>query len=203
MRKNDFCIGVRFRAVGVDAHIDPQENARFMVVFRQIGFDFPFYTVGADDSVRPRKRAVLRKSDAHPQYFNGPMRRPQASFEAQPRNARLLAPRWASAPTTDNARFHDFEGGQSRPPLQRVLKITRVRRKNAVIPIPRRGFYFPTQKRSKILFVISSRMVRPVTSPRADMAASTSTSTASGVMPCRMDSSAASSAFPARRTASA
>ena len=50
--------------------------------------------------------------------FNGPMRRPQASFEAQPRNARLLAPRWASAPTTDNARFHDFVGGQSRPPLQ-------------------------------------------------------------------------------------
>ena len=29
------------------------------------------------------------------------MRRPQASFEAQPRSARLLAPRWASAPTTD------------------------------------------------------------------------------------------------------
>ena len=183
MRKNDFCIGVRFRAVGVDAHIDPQENARFMVVFRQIGFDFPFYTVGADDSVRPRKRAVLRKSDAHPQHFEGPM--------------------WTSAPTTDNARFHDFEGGQSRPPLQRVLKITRVRRKNAVLPVLCRGFYFPTQKRSKILFVISSRMVRPVTSPRADMAASTSTSTASGVMPCRMDSSAASSAFPARRTASA
>ena len=36
MRKNDFCTGVRFRAVGVDAHIDPQENARFMVVFRRI-----------------------------------------------------------------------------------------------------------------------------------------------------------------------
>ena len=53
MRKNEFCTGVRFYTVGVDAHIDPQENARFMVVFRQIGFDFPFYTVGADDSVRP------------------------------------------------------------------------------------------------------------------------------------------------------
>ena len=48
----------------------------------------------------------------------GPMRHPQASFEAQPHNARLLGPMWASAPTTDNARFHDFVGGQSRPPLQ-------------------------------------------------------------------------------------
>ena len=88
-------------------------------------------------------------------------------------------------------------------PLQMRVKNVQVGRKNAVLPVLCRGFYFPTQKRSKILFVISSRMVRPVTSPRADMAASTSTSTASGVMPCRMDSSAASSAFPARRTASA
>ena len=36
------------------------------------------------------------------------MRRPQASFEAQPRNARLLAPRWASAPTKDLAKRNGF-----------------------------------------------------------------------------------------------
>ena len=48
-----------FRVVGVDAHIDPQENARFMVVFRRIGFDFPFYTVGADDPVRPPEMPVF------------------------------------------------------------------------------------------------------------------------------------------------
>ena len=142
-----------------------------------------FHVVGADDPVRRRKCAFLRKSDAKSQYFEGTM--------------------WASAPTNNHENSTNFEGGQGRPPLQMRVKNVQVRRKNAVLPVLCRGFYFPTQKRSKILFVISSRMVRPVTSPRADMAASTSTSTASGVMPCRMDSSAASSAFPARRTASA
>ena len=52
----------------------------------------------------------------------GPMRRPQASFEAQPRSARLLAPRWASAPTNIHEKSTDLEGGQSRPPLQRSMK---------------------------------------------------------------------------------
>ena len=50
------------------------------------------------------------------------MRRPQASFEAQPRSARLLAPRWASAPTNIHEKSTDLEGGQSRPPLQRSMK---------------------------------------------------------------------------------
>jgi len=40
--------------------------------------------------------------------FGGSMRRPQASFEAQPRNARLLAPRWASTPTARNGKRGDF-----------------------------------------------------------------------------------------------
>ena len=35
------------------------------------------------------------------------MRRPQASFEAQPRSARLLAPRWASTPTARNRKCGD------------------------------------------------------------------------------------------------
>ena len=39
-----------------------------------------------------------RRSDANPKHFNGPM--------------------WASAPTNDRAGFHDFVGGQGRPPLQ-------------------------------------------------------------------------------------
>ena len=110
----------------------PAANARFMVVFRRIGFDFPFrsvgvdahidppetpvlwwfsgeyvklrfHVVGADDPVRPRKRAVLRKSDANPQHFEGPM--------------------WASAPTNNHENSTNFEGGQSRPPLQ--MKIDR------------------------------------------------------------------------------
>ena len=38
----------------------------------------------------------------------GSMRRPQASFEAQPRSARLLAPRWASTPTLRNGKRGDF-----------------------------------------------------------------------------------------------
>ena len=46
---------------------------------------------------------------------------------------------WASAPTNDRAGFHDFVGGQGRPPLQMVLKITRVRRKIAAFPVSRRG----------------------------------------------------------------
>ena len=43
--------------------------------------------------------------------------------------------------------------------------------------------YFPTQKRSKILAVMSSRTVAPVTSPMASMASSISMSTMSGVSP--------------------
>ena len=52
--------------------------------------------------------------------------------------------------------------------------------------------YFPTQKRSKIRLVMSSRTVAPVTSPMASIAASTSSSSASGVTasfsPCRAES---------------
>ena len=52
-------------------------------------------------------------------------------------------------------------------------------------------------------FVISSRIVRPVTSPSARIAASRSTSTASGVKPARSERSAASTDFLARTIASA
>lgn len=50
-------------------------------------------------------------------------------------------------------------------------------------------------------FVISSRIVRPVTSPSASMAASRSTRTASGVIPARMLRTAESTDFFARRMA--
>ena len=140
----------------------------------------------ADRVVRPYKRP--RKT----QRFSVSRRRGRCHID--PPSRTKTPPRRADGRYCIGFRFS---------PLQMRVKNVQVGRKNAVIPIPCRGLYFPTQKRSKILFVISSRMVRPVTSPRADMAASTSTSTASGVMPCRMDSSAASSAFPARRTASA
>ena len=41
---------------------------------------------------------------------------------------------WASAPTNIHEKSTDFEGGQSRPPLQRVLKTRRVRRKLLRLP---------------------------------------------------------------------
>ena len=54
--------------------------------------------------------------------------------------------------------------------------------------------YLPTQKRSKILAVMSSLTVAPVTSPMESMASSTSVSTASGVSPsfnpCKAESMA-------------
>ena len=40
----------------------PAESTYFMVVFRRIRVDFPFYVVGADDPVRPRKMPAHRKS---------------------------------------------------------------------------------------------------------------------------------------------
>ena len=62
--------------------------------------------------------------------------------------------------------------------------------------------YFPTQNRSKILAVISSLTVAPVTSPMASMACSMSISTASGVTPVFMLCIALSIASYARRIAS-
>ena len=43
-------------------------------------------------------------------------------------------PMWASAPTNIHEKSTNFEGGQSRPPLQRVLKTRRVRRKLLRLP---------------------------------------------------------------------
>ena len=107
--------------VGADAHIGPPKCFEFVSNFRKNG-QFrradrvvrPYGGKWETDTFSPENR---HKTGA----FGGSMRRPQASFEAQPRNARLLAPRWASAPTNDHGKTPDFEGGQSRPPLQRVL----------------------------------------------------------------------------------
>ena len=63
--------------------------------------------------------------------------------------------------------------------------------------------YFPTQKRSNMRWVTSSRTVRPVSSPSAAMAPSASVSTASGVTPSSMAARAALMAVSARLTASA
>ena len=63
--------------------------------------------------------------------------------------------------------------------------------------------HFPTQKRSKMRATMSSRAVRPVSSPRAVCACSTSVSTTSGVMPPSSASFAARTLSSARRTASA
>ena len=53
------------------------------------------------------------------------------------------------------------------------------------------GPYFPTQNRAKIRSTTSSRTLRPVSSPSAAMAPSTSVRTASGVMPRARPSDAA------------
>ncbi len=63
--------------------------------------------------------------------------------------------------------------------------------------------YFPTQNRSKMRLVISSRMVCPVISPKASRAASTSTSTASGVICASMECRASRMASMALARASA
>ena len=84
-------------------------------------------SVGADASVRPwgngKFVAAYRKNGRAPR---GSMRRPQASFEAQPRAARLLAPKMGIDPYkygTDSHRCIRFcgcapPGGQGRPPLR-------------------------------------------------------------------------------------
>ena len=94
----------------------PARNDRFMAVFRRNRVDFLFYAVGADDPVRPPENALFHgKPMRNRNIFNGPM--------------------WASAPTIGHENSTNFEGGQSRPPLQRVLKITRVMRKIAASPV--------------------------------------------------------------------
>ena len=48
-----------FRAVGVDAHIDPPETSDFYGNPMRIRTIFAFFAVGADDPVRPRKMSVF------------------------------------------------------------------------------------------------------------------------------------------------
>ncbi len=76
-------------------------------------------------------------------------------------------------------------------------------RGGGIVKICDHSSYFPTQKRSKILCVTSSRTVRPVSSPMASIAASSSIRTASGVIPSRIACCAARRLSAARRTASA
>ena len=90
--------------------------------------------VGADDPVRPwgnGKFAATFRKNGRASY--GSMRRPQASFEAQPRAARLLAPKMGIDPYKRCAGLHRCirvcrcvpPGGQRRPPLQDVVRFRR------------------------------------------------------------------------------
>ena len=94
--------------VGADAHIGPSNCCEFASVFHKTE-----QFRRADRVVRPYggkwKTDTFSPENRHKTgAFGGSMRRPQASFEAQPRNARLLAPRWASTPTLRNGKRGDF-----------------------------------------------------------------------------------------------
>ena len=94
--------------VGADAHIGPLKCCDFASDFHKTG-----QFRRADRVVRPygakSKISTLSPENRHKTGAScGSMRRPQASFEAQPRNARLLAPRWASTPTLRNGKRGDF-----------------------------------------------------------------------------------------------
>ena len=54
--------------------------------------------VGADAHIGPAETADFPKIQCEFATFFGPMRCPQASFEAQPRSARLLAPKMGIGP---------------------------------------------------------------------------------------------------------
>ena len=110
--------------VGVDAHIDPAGcNRKIARIFGE-NVKRP---VGADASVRPwgndKLAATFRKNG---RVSCGSMRRPQASFEAQPRAARLLAPKMGIDPYKHGTDSHWCvcvrggipPGGQRRPPLR-------------------------------------------------------------------------------------
>ena len=83
--------------------------------------------VGADDPVRPWGNGKFAATYCkNGRAACGSMRRPQASFEAQPRAARLLAPKMGIAPYKRGAGSHWYiqfcgcvlPGGQGRPPLR-------------------------------------------------------------------------------------
>ena len=83
-------IGFRFRTVGVDAHIDPPKAPILWRFSGEPVLIFVFAPLGRTTLSARRKRPFLRKSDANSQHFNGPM--------------------WASAPTNNRAKLHDFVG---------------------------------------------------------------------------------------------
>ena len=94
--------------VGADAYIGPLKCCGFALDFHKTG-----QFRRADRVVRPydveSKTNTVSPENRHKTGAScGSMRRPQASFEAQPRNARLLAPRWASTPTAQNGKRGDF-----------------------------------------------------------------------------------------------
>ena len=119
--------------VGADAHIGPLKCCEFALDFHKTG-----QFRRADRVVRPygakSKINTVSPENRHKTGAScGSMRRPQARFEAQPRNARLLAPRWASTPTLRNGKRGDFSpdphvlsntlcrGGRLCPPLRRKM----------------------------------------------------------------------------------
>ena len=87
-----------------------------MAAFRRNRVHFLFYAVGADDPVRPQETPVFTENRCE-----------IATFSMGRCRHRPLHP------TTKIQRI--LKGGQGRPPLQRVLKITRVMRKIAASPV--------------------------------------------------------------------
>ena len=115
---------IRKMSVGVDAALSPaMRNRKIAGIFSET----VKCSVGADDPVRPwgnDKFAATVRKNGRASY--GSMRRPQASFEAQPRAARLLAPKMGIDPYKRCTISHWYirirgcapPGGQRRPPLQ-------------------------------------------------------------------------------------
>ena len=91
-----------FRTVGVDAYIDPPKAPILWWFSGETVLISHPTPLGRTTLSARRNCAFLRKTDAKSQYFDGPM--------------------WASAPTNDHEKSTNFEGGQSRPPLQVTVK---------------------------------------------------------------------------------
>ena len=76
----------------------------------------------------------LPKISVKPLHSAGPMRRPQASFEAQPRFARLLAPKMGIGPYKQVGSY-----GTNLPKVFRFSQLPAARplRRSAPAPLPR------------------------------------------------------------------
>ena len=128
--------------VGVDAALSPAAHNRRIV---RIFGENEKRPVGADDPVRPLgNRGFAATFRNNGRASCGSMRRPQASFEAQPRAARLLAPKMGIDPYKHGTVSHWCiricgcvpPGGQSHPPLRVRCKYAKNRHRACPVPVP-------------------------------------------------------------------